>query len=115
MEIGNRNCLSVIHETKGLYKMKDFVVHIIEGGISEFEKTGIYSQYYSFTCKSIGLKTGNRKFKQGITTGFVRKNNIKLFYFEFDENHTSCKIYLINNDIQSLEPVLPDCTITMRD
>ena len=96
--------------------LEDLKCNIVQGGFRAYQITGVYPNYFTFSSKSIGLRTGKRRLHKGITKGFVSKNKTKLFYFEIYEGGDGiCKVFPIINNIQSAEPIYPDGIITILD
>lgn len=95
--------------------LTDLLVTIVTGGIISETEKGIHPPYLYFTSKSLKLRTGYRRIKDGGCNGIVKFKKQPLFYFKYDERQDTCEVFMINNGVVNIEGFIPGRREVMRD
>ena len=92
------------------------ICEIIQGGINHFIDTGEYRKCYKFYSESFNVRTGLRKLREGINTGYIMgRDKEKLFYYELTEEKNTCIVYPVKNNLKDSKGFRVDIRLLLAD
>jgi hypothetical protein len=90
----------------------DLIVRRIQGGIREFQRTGVYPDNIIFSSWQLG-KSWKQKMKTDNQLGNVKMNGSVIFNYRLIEDH--CEIQMVTGKVPMEVWIRKEISITMCD